>query len=228
MIAYTVIRSDRKTLSMQIGKDGTLIVRAPKRCSKAYIDEFVRKHEVWAVKNQARMQDIISARQEYRLSYGEHIPFCGNMLTVHLTSEKKLVLNMENKTLTVPELPIEELKDSLYRLYKKAGREWLRQRLDYWSTVMNIPYGNMKIGSATKRWGSCTREGNINLSWLNFFAPVEVVDYLLVHELSHRAHFDHSPAFWAHVERYIPDYKARKKQMNAVYRQLLTQGWAVK
>lgn len=213
---------------MQIDKDGTLIVRAPKRCSKAYIDEFVRKHETWAIKNQAKMQEIISARQEYRLRDGEQIPFCGNMLTVHLTDEKRMVLDVENKTLTVPERPVEDLKESLYRLYKKAGREWLRGRLDHWSAVMNIPYGTMKIGSATKRWGSCTREGNINLSWLNFFAPVEVVDYLLVHELSHRVYFDHSPAFWAHVSRYLPDYKDRKKLLNAVYKELLAQGWAVK
>ena len=93
---------------------------------------------------------------------------------------------------------------------------------------MKIPYGTMKIGSATKRWGSCSREGNINLSWLNFFAPVEVVDYLLVHELSHRVHFDHSPAFWAHVAHYLPDYKDRKKLLNGVYKELLAQGWAVK
>ena len=228
MIPYTLVRSDRKTLSMQIGKDGTLIVRAPKRCSKAYIEEFVRKHEVWAIKNQARMQEIIAERQEYRLREGEQIPFCGNMLTVHLTSEMQAVLDTENKTLTLPDLPVVELKDSLYRLYKKAGRQWLQGRLDYWSKVMNIPYNTMKIGSATKRWGSCTREGNINLSWLNFFAPLEVVDYLLVHELSHRVHFDHSPAFWGLVARYLPDYKLRKKLLNSVYRELLAQGWAVK
>ena len=228
MIPYTLVRSDRKTLSMQIGKDGTLIVRAPKRCSKAYIEEFVRKHEVWAIKNQARMQEIIAERQEYRLREGEQIPFCGNMLTVHLTSEMQVILDAENKTLTLPDLPVAELKGSLYRLYKKAGRQWLQGRLDYWSKVMNIPYSAMKVGSATKRWGSCTREGNINLSWLNFFAPLEVVDYLLVHELSHRVHFDHSPAFWGLVARYLPDYKLRKKLLNSVYRELLAQGWAVK
>lgn len=228
MIPYTVIRSDRKTLSMQIGKDGSLIVRAPKRCSRAYIDEFVRNHESWAVKNQARMQEILSQRQTYRLREGEQIPFCGNMLTVHLTKDHQMTLDVEKKTLTVPDLPVADLKDPLYRLYKKAGREWLRWRLDHWSAVMNIPYGTMRIGSATKRWGSCSREGNINLSWLNFFAPVEVVDYLLVHELSHRVHFDHSPAFWTHVGRYMPDYPARKKLLNAVYRELLAQGWAVK
>lgn len=228
MISYTVIRSDRKTLSMQIGKDGTVIVRAPKRCSRDYIDAFVQKHELWAVKNQARMQEILSQRQEYRLFDGEQIPFCGNMLTVHIWDQNKIELDLNAGCLRVPDLPVEQLKPALYQLYKKTGRAWLQQRLDHWSGVMNIPYRTMKIGSATKRWGSCTRDGNINLSWLNFFAPVDVVDYLLVHELSHRVHFDHSPAFWAHVAHYLPDYKLRKKRLNDVYKQLLAQGWAVK
>lgn len=228
MIPYTLIRSNRKTVSMQIGKDGSLIVRAPKRCSKAYIESFVEQHQAWAVKHQAEVRNILEARQNYRVWDGEQIPFCGDLLTVRLHSGDTLRLDRDAWQIWLPNRTVEELKPSMYQLYKREGREWLKKRLDLWSRIMGISYHAMRIGSATRRWGSCSREGNINLSWLLFFAPVDVVDYLLVHELSHRVHFDHSAAFWACVGNYIPDYPQRKKRLNQVYRQLLAQGWAVK
>ncbi|MBP3204982.1 MAG: M48 family metallopeptidase, partial [Lachnospiraceae bacterium] len=63
------------------------------------------------------------------------------------------------------------------------------------------------------RWGSCSSDGNLNFNCRLLFVPKELVDYVVVHELAHRRHMDHSPAFWQEVETYMPDYRERRKQL---------------
>lgn len=213
---------------MQISPEGEVIVRAPLRCRSEYIAEFVAKHQVWAQKNQQRVLERRAVRASFRLKNGDRLPFCGEDYNVVLWERDSLQMDGVEKVLYLPDLPVEGLRPRLYQLYKRHGRQFLQDRLDFWANRMGISYRNMRIGSAVRRWGSCSRDGNINLSWLLFFAPLEAVDYLLVHELSHRVEFNHSPRFWAVVQRYIPDYPSRKQLVNQTQQVLLSQGWAEK
>lgn len=228
MISYRIVRSRRKTISMQISPEGEVIVRAPLRCGRDYIADFVAKHQVWAEKNQRRVLERRAIRAAFRLQNGDKLPFCGEDYQVVLWEKDSLRMDSGEKRIFLPDMTVEELRPRLYQLYKRQGRAFLQSRLDFWAERMGISYRTMRIGSAVKRWGSCSRDGNINLSWLLFFAPVEAVDYLLVHELSHRVEFIHSPRFWAVVQRYIPDYPLRKKLVNETQQVLLAQGWAEK
>ncbi|MCX6733212.1 MAG: M48 family metallopeptidase [Candidatus Peregrinibacteria bacterium] len=93
---------------------------------------------------------------------------------------------------------------------KKLAKLHFVKRLTEISTTYNISYNMMRISSAKTRWGSCSRKRNINLNWRLIFAPPEVLDYVITHELSHLTHMNHSKAFWAHVERMMPDYKTHR------------------
>ena len=76
---------------------------------------------------------------------------------------------------------------------------------------MNVTYGTVRLSSARTRWGSCSARGNLNFHWKLILMPPEVLDYVVVHELAHRREMNHSPRFWAIVEKVLPDYKERRR-----------------
>lgn len=86
---------------------------------------------------------------------------------------------------------------------------------------MGVQPNKVKIKAQKSRWGSCSSKKNINLNWKIVLAPSKVMDYLIVHELAHLKHMNHSKRFWAFVESIIPDYKEMKRELRAVEKLML-------
>ena len=163
MIAYTLIRSDRKTVGMQI-KDGKVIVRAPRRLSKAAIDAFVSEHEDWASKHLAKS---VEAQNVPKLTDAE----------LHALADRALQV--------------------------------IPARVAHYASLLGVSYGCITIRAQKTKWGSCSSKGNLNFNCLLMLAPPEVLDSVVVHELCHRKHMNHSAAFYAEIARVMPDYKIR-------------------
>ena len=89
--------------------------------------------------------------------------------------------------------------------------EIIPTRVEYFARIIGVTYGNITIRNQKTRWGSCSSKGNLNFNCLLMFAPPEVLDYVVVHELCHRKQMNHSKAFWAEVEKVFPDYKKSNK-----------------
>lgn len=87
-------------------------------------------------------------------------------------------------------------------------------RVEHFASVMGVRYGRINIGLQKTRFGSCSQRGNLSFNALLALMPQEILDYVVVHELSHIKHMDHSPTFWAEAERYIPDYRSRRKWLH--------------
>lgn len=164
---YTVIRSDRKTVALQINRDGELIVRAPKRFPKYKINKLVEKYREWIEK---KTTEAVSIKEN----------------THELSPEE-----------------ISELKN--------RAREILPKLTEKYAKIMGVSYGTVKITSAQKRFGSCSAKNNICFSYILMQYPIEAIEYVVVHELAHTVHHDHSKAFYALIEKYMPDYKQREK-----------------
>lgn len=167
MTDYTLIRAKRRTMSLQLDRDGRAVVRAPYGVKKEFIDRFVAEHEDWLTRTREKQQ----AR---RLAH--------------------------------PEPADEERKALIAR-----AKEYLPMRVDYWSGIMGLTPTGLKITSARTRFGSCSGKNSICFSWRLMQYPPEAIDYVVVHELAHIRHHDHSPAFYALIERYIPDWRERMK-----------------
>lgn len=99
--------------------------------------------------------------------------------------------------------------------YKKQAKKFFQLKCQYFGLQMGIRHGNVKINSARTRWGSCNRKGDINLTYRLLFAPEELIDYVIVHELAHIREMNHSSRFWAVVEQMMPDYRERRKKLKA-------------
>lgn len=167
MTDYTLIRARRRTMSLQLDRDGRAVVRAPYGIKKEFIDRFVAEHEGWLARAREKQQ---------------------------------------NRRLAHPEPTDEERKALLAQ-----AREYLPMRVDYWSGIMGLAPAGIKITSARTRFGSCSGKNSICFSWRLMQYPPEAIDYVVVHELAHIRHHDHSPAFYALIERYMPDWRERMK-----------------
>ena len=97
-------------------------------------------------------------------------------------------------------------QENLAALARQA-KQFLMPLVEQYAARMEGTYGKITIRCQQTRWGSCSSKGNLNFNCLLMLAPRQVVTYVVVHELAHRKHMDHSPAFWAEVEAILPDYR---------------------
>lgn len=165
-----IIRSNRRTISLEITSTGEVLVRAPRHMSETEIRAFVESKSSWIAKHlQKKEMDMESLQEE------------------GLFTEQEL----------------KRLQD----LAKKV----IPEKVAYYARLMGVTYGRISIRKQKTRWGSCSREGNLNFNCLLMMAPPEVLDYVVVHELSHRMEMNHSARFWAQVEKVIPDYRVPRK-----------------
>ncbi|WP_130837613.1 M48 family metallopeptidase [Lachnoclostridium sp. Marseille-P6806] len=185
---YRLVRSARRTLAMEITREGELVVRAPRRLPLREIEAFIEKHEDWVAQHFVRWEE----RQKKQRARAEEPIGC---------RERQCLL-------------------------KQAARE-LPPRVERMAARMGVSYGRITIRSQKTLWGSCSAKGNLSFNCLLMKLPEEVTDYVIVHELAHRRHMNHSRAFWQEVERVMPDYRERRralKETGGVWIEALREG----
>lgn len=126
-----------------------------------------------------------------------------------LVADKSAWIERHLSALTEPDAPA--LTAGELDVLKRRAREVIPARASHFAPLAGVTYGNITIRSQKSRWGSCSSRGNLSFNCLLMLAPPEVLDYVVVHELCHRLEMNHSPRFWAEVERVLPDYRVRRK-----------------
>ena len=164
-VQYSIIRSDRKTIAIQIQPDGKVLVRAPKRMRMEEIKIFVESKAEWIEK--------------------------------HLSN--RTTFNQE------------KLTDQEMKMLREKARALVTEKVQYYAPLIGVTYNQIAIRAQHTRWGSCSSKGNLNFNCLLALVPIEVLDYVVVHELCHRKELNHSDRFWNEVANILPDYKCRKK-----------------
>lgn len=103
-----------------------------------------------------------------------------------------------------------------YLKRKDEALAFVTERVAEWNRLYGFTYRNISVRNQKSRWGSCSKLGNLSFNWRLILLPREMADYVVVHELCHLAHFDHSPAFWGQVSHAIPDYRGIRKRMRTL------------
>ncbi len=205
-----LVRSKRKTLSVCVDGQGRLIVRAPARCSQARIDAFLCEKEKWIIQKQAERRAVaIPPPKEDGLD-GYALPLLGERITVRLASEKRVRYLAEEKLLY---LPSDEPKARLVKWLKDNAKRISGKVTDEYAAKMGVSYLSIAITSARTRWGSCSAKNALRYTFRLLHCPRELIEYVVIHELAHIRHKNHSEAFWQEVERACPDWKTRRRQL---------------
>ncbi|MFN2216487.1 MAG: M48 family metallopeptidase [Anaerolineales bacterium] len=203
-----VIRSKRKTIAIIIQKDGTVQIRAPKYAAKIQIQQFFQSKLGWLQSHQSKI--LNQQTPVYKYEQGEQFLFLGTKYPLELSNryKKPLVLNGNFQLNNRKEQDPEKIFTDWYR---KKAREIFSERAEKFSKLHSYNYGKIRISSARTRWGSCSSKGTLSFTWRLVMAPMEIIDYVIIHELVHLKIKNHSSTFWNKVQELEPDYKRKRK-----------------
>ena len=204
MPEFTLIRSDRKTLALEIDRTGALIVRAPRRMSEETISRFLESRRAWIAEKQklqrARAAAVTpaGAADSFVWYGGEQYPVLRQAVSRAAFSEGALLI------------PQNWTAAQIRAFLKGECRRLVTARLPALARKTGLYPLGFHITEAKTRWGSCSGKNSINFAWRLIFCPPEIADYVILHELCHIWHKNHSAAFWALVAQHDPDYAAHR------------------
>jgi len=206
-----IIRSRRRTIAIQIKEDASVVVRAPVGMAEAEVRDFVIKHSVWIEKKQNEIKKKLAEYVPKRFTNGESFLYLGRYYRIRMNGNQKEPLVFNNGFYIRDGISGTRLKELFIKLYRQVARRVISERVRIYSDKFRYKYNKLKITGAEKRWGSCSSKGSLNFSWRLVMAPLDVIDYVVVHELVHLVEKNHSRRFWATVEFMMPEYKERRK-----------------
>ena len=202
-----IVRSRRKTIALVIDSDGELIVRAPFYASENDILRFVQEKQEWIEQKTREMKQKTKERPRLSLREGETIPYLGRECMIFRGMTRKICF--DGNAFLLPES--EDVGAKLVSWYKKRAAVILKERVESIAEKMQVSPAGVRITSAKTRWGSCSYTNHLNFTWRLIMCPPEVVDYVVVHELCHIIHKNHSKSFWNCVEGIDTSYREHEK-----------------
>lgn len=204
-----IIRSRRRSIALVITPDGHLIVRAPLKTSADLINQFVEEKSGWISKKIGEMRQRPAATV-HAYEEGETFFYLGRDYPLHIVESGSSPIERTDR-LCVCRTLLPDIEHRLKCWYIQEARREIHARCMWFSMTTGYTPKSIRITDARQRWGSCTSLGGINFSWRLIQAPLEIVDYVIVHELVHLKQHDHSKKFWAKVKEIMPDYERRKE-----------------
>ena len=191
--------------------DLTVRVVAPMRLARARIDAMIREREAWILKRREEVQAAQQGQVERRWVSGERLPFLDEPLELRIrpVADQKWVHAIRKDSwldIWVPPgmTDLEPIKRVVHKWYGLQAQRVFAQRVLVYSAQLGVEPHRVLVRNQATRWGSCASDGSLRLCWRLILAPQRILDYVVVHELSHLRHPHHQASFWACVESILP------------------------
>ena len=206
---YELRRSNRRTLALTLDRQGRLIAHAPLRTPLRTIEAFILEKQDWIARKRQELSAAESRMSGFSLEEGGCIPYLGGRLRVSYGSVRRA--EIQDGVLVLPRTgrPAQQVLNWL----TEQARRVLPPYVEKWSRRMNVYPAALSFGYAKARYGSMTSDGRMRLNVALMHFPPQYIDYVVVHELAHRVHPDHSPAFHACVESVLPGAGQLRREM---------------
>ena len=215
-ISYELIRSPRRTADIVIEPDGRVIVRAPQTIPVERIEDIIESKRLWIYKNLAEWRDLNATRviREYR--NGEGFLYLGRSYRLLLVADQVEPLLLKGGRFCLRRDLVDRgespaAKAAFRDYFITRGFERITQRVAYFAPKVGVTSDKLDVRELGHRWASCSPNGNLAFHWKCMMAPPKIIDYIVVHELCHFHHLNHSDAFWNEVDKVMPDFTARKE-----------------
>lgn len=199
----------RKTFALKIDENGDLIVRAPRGSTINDIAYVVNRKIKWIEKTQKYVLETRELSKSKNFVEGEVFFYLGKKLTLRLIPNGSVF--SDGNSLCVPSGNKESIQHEILSWYRDEARKIFSALANTYAKNMGVAYSVIRIKNSRTRWGSCGKNGGINLNWRLVMTPIEVIEYLVVHELTHTIYRNHSKHFYNFVEKFCPNYKAMER-----------------
>lgn len=233
-----IIKSDRKSIGIIVNLQGDLIVRAPKFVSDREIRRLIESKEKWIRSMQEKQRHSAMERKHLKIEDGAVISFLGEEYLLRASDVKKVIQNkyiQKNEKDLQQGLNMQDVRMNaeydtgisgnilvpVHKDFEKTLMKWLKEQAlyilidsaEHYAEQLGVTYAGLKLSNARTRWGTCNSQKVIRFSWKLIMCPLPIIDYVVVHELCHLKHMNHSRDFWKCVEDILPNYKALRKEL---------------
>lgn len=214
-IGWTLRRARRRTIGFSVGADG-LAVSAPRWVGIAEIESALHEKGGWIVRKlreaRERERRIAAARIDWR--DGASLPFLGADIAIRLDGRRAApMLDADTRTLHLA-LPTDaapaQIRDAARAWLQRQARRLFEQRCAEYAPRLGVTMTSLSLGSAATRWGSAGIDGSIRLNWRLMHLPLPLIDYVVVHELSHLREMNHGARFWNVVRSVLPGFQSAR------------------
>ncbi|MFA6939992.1 MAG: SprT family zinc-dependent metalloprotease [Clostridiaceae bacterium] len=211
-ISVEIKYSRRKTVYLRIVSQDSIEIRSPFGINNKKLLDFIIRNQVWII-NELNEASINTKVRLYK--DGEVFFYQGQVYTlkVHIGHNDFVLIDKSDNTINIKCKYSKDVKDVLIKWYKAQAGYYIKERVNYYQNVIGVRSDKISIKNQKTLWGSCSTKKNLNFNMRLIMMPHHVVDYVIVHELCHLIHFNHSKEFWGKVEEIIPDYIETRKYL---------------
>lgn len=208
--------SARRTTDIVIERDGVVSVRPPARVTPEQVDETVFSKRMWIYRNLAEWRDLNATKVVREWVNGESFLYLGGSYRLLLVDQQDETLMLKDGRFQLLRSAIETrgregAQQAFEDFFKAKGLPRLMDRVAAFAPKVGVAPGAVQVKELGFRWATCLANGDLHFHWKCLMASLTVIDYIVVHELCHIRHRDHSDAFWNEVDKVLPNYRERKE-----------------
>lgn len=206
-------RQNTRNISLRLAPDGSLRVTVPTLTPNLVVRQILKRSRNEIKQLIKRQKPTYIYKDGMQIGKSHHLvvkPSDSSKTRTHKEGQSIVIELTENDTLDATHVSA-LIRAEIINALRLEAKSYLPRRLDYLAKQHNFDYSNVRFSHASSRWGSCSSRGTISLNIALMKLPFEVIDYVIIHELSHTVHLNHSRDFWDTVSECYPDYKKYRK-----------------
>lgn len=216
-IIYTIAYEKRKKIILSIDPSGFVKLKAPRGTEEARLVQAIEDKAPWILEQLARIQQksgIFEQPQEKRFMEGESFLYLGQAYPIEIQETpglEKSKVSFNGKVLSIAVATADEaaIRAALLKFYNRECRQLILKRIAYYQSQFKVKPSSVEIKDTPSKWGLCSSDRKIVFNWKLIMAPLEVLDYVVVHEMCHLVHMNHDRSFWRLVGKILPDHETR-------------------
>lgn len=210
-LSYKIKKSTRKTLSIYIEPNGEVTVLAPEHKTDTEIHSAIESKKLQIYRKIAEFEDIKQTQKSRELVSGESYLYLGRNYRLNFVELQDVPIKLANGYFSLRLTEKQNANEVFKDYYRKKGMIKILERIKIYQHLMNVSFSNLKVMDLQNRWGSYSGvTETLCFNWKCMMLPIDILDYIVVHELAHIKHANHSAEFWCEVDKIMSDYSKRK------------------